>query len=144
QPAGIEQTVLADFIAQGWLERHIRQTRPRYVERQQALVAAIRDEMPDLLEASPSGAGMYLIAWLRNGITGAAATSAADGAGVAVVPLSRFSIGPLERDGLVLGYGAYDVDQIREATKALARELRGISSRMRETPARRSHAAHRG
>jgi GntR family transcriptional regulator/MocR family aminotransferase len=137
QPPGVEQAVLADFIVQGWLERHIRQTRLRYVERQQALVAAICEEMPDLLDASPSGAGMYLIAWLRNGMTGAAATSAAEAAGVSVLPLSRFSLGPLGRDGLVLGYGAYDVGQIRAAVKTLSRALGGIMTPARQRARRR-------
>lgn len=78
------------------------------------------------MEALPSAAGMYLVAWLRKGITGTASTQAANAAGVGVMPLSLFSIGPLVRDGLVLGYGAYDVGQIRTAVKALARALRGI------------------
>lgn len=132
QPPGVEQAVLADFIVQGWLERHIRQTRLEYVERQQALVDTICEEMPDLLEAPASGAGMYLIAWLRNGMTGAAATTAADVAGVSVVPLSRFSLRPLRRDGLVLGFGPYDVGQIRTAVKTLSRALRGITTPERQ------------
>jgi len=136
QTAGVDQAVLADFISQGWLERHIRQTRLRYLERQQVLVDAIRNEMPDLLQVTPSGAGTYLVAWLSHGITGTAATSAANAAGVGVVPLSFFSIGPLTRDGLVLGYGAYDVRQIRAAVKALSGALRGIQS------AARRHTSH--
>ena len=136
QPAGVEQLVLADFIAQGALERHIRQTRLRYLERQEVLVDAIREEMPDVLEASPSGAGMYLVAWLRDGMTGATAASAADAAGVATVALSRFFIGPVRRDGLVLGYGAYDVGQIRAAVRTLSRALRAIRPAARQ-PARR-------
>lgn len=128
QPTGVEQAVLADFIGQGWLERHIRQTHPRYLERQLALVDSIREEMPDLLDTSPSGAGMYLIAWLKAGITDTTAAGAANAAGVAAVPLSRFGIGPLKRDGLVLGYGPYDVAQIHAAVKTLARALRGITT----------------
>jgi len=137
QPAGVEQLVLADFIAQGWLERHIRQTRARYLERQQVLVDSVREEMPDLLDASPSGAGMYLIAWLTEGMTGTMAAGAADAAGVAAVPLSRFFMGPLRRDGLVLGYGAYDVGEIRAAVKTLSRALRGIKATVPQRGRRR-------
>jgi len=131
QHAMVEQVVLADFITQGWLERHIRQTRLRYLERQQALVDAIRDEVPDLLEAAPSGAGMYLIAWLRDGLTDSAVAKSADAAGISVGTLSRFCIRPLRRDGLVLGYGAYDVGQIRAAVKTLSRALRGAKTAAR-------------
>jgi GntR family transcriptional regulator/MocR family aminotransferase len=132
QPAGVDQLVLADFIAQGWLERHIRQTRVRYLERQRALVDSIRQEIPELLDASPSDGGMYLVAWLKQGLTGATAANAADGAGVSSLPLSRFFIGPPRRDGLVLGYGAYDVPQIRTAVKTLSRALRDIKAVVRQ------------
>ena len=131
QHATVEQVVLADFITEGWLERHIRQTRLRYLERQQALVDAIRDEMPDLLEAVPSGAGMYLVAWLRGGLTDTAAATMANAAGVSVGTLSRFSVRPRRREGLVLGYGPYDVGQIRAAVKTLSRALRGARSAAR-------------
>lgn len=127
QPGSVEQLALADFIAQGWLERHIRQTRLCYLERQEALVESIRAEMPELLRVSPSGAGMYLTGWLGDGITDAAATRAADAIGVTVIPLSRCFIGPVKRDGLVLGYGPYDTEQIRTAVTSLARALRGIT-----------------
>jgi GntR family transcriptional regulator / MocR family aminotransferase len=128
QPAGIEQAVLADFITQGSLERHIRQTRERYAERERALVEAIHEEMPDLLDATPSGAGMYLTAWLRKPLTGVAAEAAADAAGVTAMSLSRCSSRPLKREGLVLGYGAYGVDRIQAAVKRLAEALRGVCS----------------
>ena len=137
QPVGVEQMVLADFIAHGWLERHIRQARLRYLERQQALLDSIREEIPDVLEASPSGAGMYLTAWLKKGISGATAASAADAVGVGVLPLGRFAAGPLRRDGLVLGYGAYDVPQIRLAVRTLSRALRGIKTAGRQRARRR-------
>jgi GntR family transcriptional regulator/MocR family aminotransferase len=39
QPAAIDRAVLADFVSEGWLERHIRQTRMRYMERRQCLIA---------------------------------------------------------------------------------------------------------
>jgi GntR family transcriptional regulator/MocR family aminotransferase len=129
QPAGgVEQLVLADFIAQGWLERHIRQNRGRYLERQQVLVDSIRQELPDLLEVSPTGAGMYLTAWLKNGINDVTAAQTADAVGVTVVPLSRLYIGPARREGLVLGYGAFDIEQIRAGIETLSRALRGLTT----------------
>jgi GntR family transcriptional regulator/MocR family aminotransferase len=129
QPAGgVEQLVLADFIAQGWLERHIRQNRARYLERQQVLVDSIRQELPDLLDVSPTGAGMYLTAWLKNGINDVTAAQTADAAGVTVVPLSRLYVGPARREGLVLGYGAFDIEQIRGGIKTLSRVLRGLTT----------------
>ena len=128
QPAAIDQAVLADFISEGWLERHIRQTRMRYMERQECLIEAIHEDMPDQLDASPAGAGMYLVAFLQKGISSGSVARVAETHGVGLVPLSLFSIKPLERDGLILGYGAYSVGQIRAAVKRLSRALREAGS----------------
>ena len=78
QPPAVDQAALAEFISEGWLERHIRQTRVRYMERQQCLIDAIREEMPDLLDVSPAGAGQYLVAYLKNGMTSTTAARVAE------------------------------------------------------------------
>jgi GntR family transcriptional regulator / MocR family aminotransferase len=124
QPAVIDQAVLAEFISEGWLERHIRQTRIRYLERQKALLTAIRVELPDILEASPGDAGLYLVAYIKNHLTSGRAARMAASHGVDVIPLSACSLGPLAREGLVLGYGEFTVEQIRESIQRLSKALR--------------------
>ena len=123
QPPGVDQAVLAEFISEGHLERHIRTTLRTYRERQEALVDAIQRERNGLLETSPTGIGMYLVAWLKPGVDDRAAARAAAAHGVDAIPLSAFSIMPLQRHGLVLGYSAYEVDQIRLAVKRLCASL---------------------
>ncbi len=88
QPAIADQAVLAEVVSEGWLEKHIRQTRIRYLERQRVLVNAIQSEMPDLLAAPASDAGMYLVAYLKNRITSVDAARRAAANGVDLVPLS--------------------------------------------------------
>ena len=127
QPSPVDQAALAEFVSEGLLERHIRQTRVRYMERQQCLIDAIREEMPDFLNVSPAGAGMYLVGYLKNGIASSAAAHAAETHGVGVVPLSLFSLKPFKPDGLILGYGAYTVGQIRMAVKQLSSALREVA-----------------
>jgi len=68
QPPGVEQAILAEFIRQGHLERFVRATLRTYRERKAALVDAINMHAKGLLETSPSGTGMYLVAWLNPGI----------------------------------------------------------------------------
>jgi GntR family transcriptional regulator/MocR family aminotransferase len=58
QPPGVEQAILAEFISQGHLERHLRATLRVYRERQEALTAAIQESGRGLLETSPTGTGM--------------------------------------------------------------------------------------
>ena len=127
QSGTIDQAVLAELLTEGWLERHIRQTRIRYLERQRALLDAIRTEMPDILEAAPSEAGMYLVAYIKKkGLTSSRAARWAAAHGVDVMPLSAFSIRPLAREGLVLGYGEFSVEEIRNAVRKLSRAFRDM------------------
>jgi GntR family transcriptional regulator/MocR family aminotransferase len=124
QPAIVDQAVLAEFISEGLFERHIRRTRVGYAERQEVLIKAIRDELPNIFDVAPNGAGMYLVAYLKNGLRSADAARRALAHNVAVVPLSSFSTRYLNRDGLVLGYGAYTPDEIREAVRRLSAAFR--------------------
>jgi len=128
QPPGVEQAILAEFINQGHLERFVRATLRAYRERQAALVDAIQTHAKGLLETSPSGTGMYLVAWLNPGVDDQAAARAAAAHGVDVIPLSTFCIKPLRRKGLVLGYSAYEVNRIGWAVKRLGAVLPQIQA----------------
>jgi GntR family transcriptional regulator / MocR family aminotransferase len=123
QPPGVEQATLAEFIAEGHLERHLRSTLRVYRERQEALVAAIKEHANGLLETSPTGTGMYLVAWLNPGVDGQSAAGLAANHGVDAIPLSTFCMRPLDRQGLVLGYSAYELNCIRAAVKKLSAAL---------------------
>jgi GntR family transcriptional regulator/MocR family aminotransferase len=98
------------------------------MERQRCLIDAIREEMPDLLRVSPAGAGMYLVGYLKNGMTSTCAARAAETHAVGTVPLSMMSLRPVKPDGLLLGYGAYTVGQIRIAVKQLSIALRDAAT----------------
>ena len=52
----IDQHAFADFIARGELDRHLRRMRARYRARRDALVEALRVELPEARSrASPPG-----------------------------------------------------------------------------------------
>ena len=120
----LEQAVLADFVAEGHFARHVRRMRRLYAERQQVLVAAVREELRDRVEIAPSPAGMHLVAWLRPGEDDQQVSASALQAGVEASPLSWYAESRLERGGLVLGWAAYPPDQIRRAVAMLATVLR--------------------
>jgi len=126
QPPGVEQAILAEFIREGHLDRFVRATLRTYRERQEALVDAILAHAKGLLETSPTGTGMYLVAWLNPGIDDQAVARAAAIDGVDVIPLSTFCIRPPRRSGLVLGYSAYEVNRLRLAVKQLCAALSKI------------------
>ena len=123
QPPGIDQAALAEFIADGHLERHVRLTLQIYRERYEALVDAIHEYGNGVLTTSSSGVGMYLVAWLPVGVDDRKAANVAEIAGVSAVPLSMFSVRRLQRGGLVLGYSAFDPQTIRIAVQRLCKAL---------------------
>jgi GntR family transcriptional regulator / MocR family aminotransferase len=128
QPPGIDQAALAEFIADGRLERHIRVTLQIYRERYEALLEAIRQYGAGVLEVSEHGGiGMYLVAWLPPGVDDRVAARIASAAGVDTVPLSNFALRKLRRNGLVLGYSAYHAKMIREAAQRLCDALLSVS-----------------
>ncbi|MGH3251568.1 MAG: aminotransferase class I/II-fold pyridoxal phosphate-dependent enzyme, partial [Trebonia sp.] len=117
----LPQLVLARLIATGELERHTRLARKRQRSRRDALLAALRERLP---EARVQGvaAGLHLLITFPQGLRGDDDTVLADrlrAAGVLVHPLSmhRQRPGP---PGLVLGYAAHSPGQLRDAAARIA------------------------
>jgi len=119
-----EQAVLADFISEGHFARHIRRMRALYQERQSVLVEAARRELDGLLEIRPSDGGMHLVGWLPIGVDDVKASERALAHGVYTRPLSSCSVAKVRRGGLLLGYAALTIPQIREGVSKLAQALR--------------------
>jgi GntR family transcriptional regulator/MocR family aminotransferase len=119
-----EQAALADFISQGHFARHIRRMRALYAERQAALVEAAARELAGKLEVHPADGGMHLVGWLPPGVDDVQAAERALAAGVSTRPLSSCAVARPPRGGLLLGYAALTVPQIREGVKKLAQALR--------------------
>lgn len=122
----LEQAVLADFIAEGHFSRHIRRMRGLYAERQAILVDAAQRELAGLLEVQPAEAGMHLVGWLPVGVDDVEASRRAAAHGVEAPPLSLYSLEPLQRSGLLLGYTAVGEREIREGVHRLAKALQAI------------------
>lgn len=71
-----------------------------------------------------SYAGMHLVGWLLDTITGSDTVAAATAHGVEVLPLSRYAMAPLSRDALLLGYAGFGPAAIRLGVTRLAAALR--------------------
>ncbi|HVP43614.1 MAG TPA: PLP-dependent aminotransferase family protein [Terriglobales bacterium] len=119
-----EQAVLADFISEGHFARHIRRMRALYAERQSALVETAGRELAGRLEVRPSDGGMHLVGWLPEGADDVKASEKALAQGVYTRPLSSCSASKVRRGGLLLGYAALTIPQIREGVRKLAQALR--------------------
>ena len=100
----LEQLALADFLARGELDRHLRRMRLRLRERRLALLAAVADAVPGA-RASGVPAGLFVLSRFRRARRGAAG-GRRGGRGVGVEALSwHRAPGGGGEPGLVLGYG---------------------------------------
>lgn len=116
----LEQSVIADFMNEGYFTRHIRRMRQLYAGRRAALVTALRQEFQGTLEVQAPEAGMHLVGWLPPGIDDRMASCQAAAHGVQTPPVSAFCLEPLQRGGLLLGYAAVNEREIAEGVHRLA------------------------
>jgi len=121
----LEQAVLADFIEEGHLARHIRRMRMLYMERNQMLVAEIEKQLGDTVQIVSAQAGMHLVCLLPAGVEDAIVWQEAARAGIASWPLSICYQRKPDRGGLILGYGGVDRKQIQDGVKKLAAVIQG-------------------
>jgi GntR family transcriptional regulator / MocR family aminotransferase len=120
----LEQAVLADFIREGHLARHIRRMRMIYLERNQMLVAEIQEQLGGTVEIVSTQAGMHLVCLLPAGVDDTMVWQRAAKVGIASWPLSICYQSKPQRGGLVLGYGGVDQKQIQDGVKRLAAIVR--------------------
>lgn len=97
------QLALADFIARGELERHLRRMRLRYAQRRRALLAALERGLPDW-RPSPTAGGLHGMVSLPDGVDEAALLTSAARRGVGLEGLSLHSYTGDCRPGVVLGH----------------------------------------
>jgi GntR family transcriptional regulator / MocR family aminotransferase len=115
----LEQAVLAEFIVEGHLARHIRRMRVLYLERQNVLLDCLRRELAGAIDVRMHDAGMHVVGWLPKGTRDSVISRRALELGVEAPSLTSYREKPGGRGGLVLGYAAYTEPQIRSAVKQL-------------------------
>jgi GntR family transcriptional regulator/MocR family aminotransferase len=118
----VGQLALADFIARGELERHLRRMRRRYEQRGQALLASFSRGLPD---CRPAGAmdGLHLMADLPGQVDEPALLGAAARRGVGLEGLSLHSYTGASEPGLVLGYGYMSEPAIERGAQLVGEAL---------------------
>ena len=116
----LDQAVMCDFLTDGHFGRHIRRMRELHAARAETLVGAIKSKLSGVIELPSTPAGISTIAWLKRGLNAESTSKAAAANGLEVVPLSRFTLTALKRQGLVLGFAPYDSSQIKDGVNRLA------------------------
>jgi GntR family transcriptional regulator/MocR family aminotransferase len=122
--AMLTQGVLAAFIREGHLARHLRRTRAIYDERRLAFLEHAKP-LDDLLALGPARGGMHVAALfkeaVRERIDERAVAARCARAGVEVHPLSRY--GTAEWKGLVFGFAVATPEASRRGLQVVRRAL---------------------
>jgi GntR family transcriptional regulator/MocR family aminotransferase len=102
-PPALDQLALADFVARGELDRHLRRMRLRYRERRRLLPAAVEQALPGS-RVIGAAAGLFALIRLAPGIDEHLLVRAAAAAGVWLEGLSTHARAD-DQAGIVLGFG---------------------------------------
>ncbi|MEO8484535.1 MAG: PLP-dependent aminotransferase family protein [Acidobacteriota bacterium] len=123
-PPAFDQLVVADLIAEGHYERHLRRTRAVCRERLEALQDAVARQRKGALRLRPVHAGLHAVADVADDVDMKRLASSAIAQGIELMPLSAYFTEPgVEPHAIVLGFGAVDVADIRKAVEKLARAI---------------------
>lgn len=115
------QATVEEFLAAGRFEPNLERARALLRARRDAIVAALREHLPDASFVTPDG-GYFIWIRLPDGLDGAAVARAASEHGVSFVPGASFGTGcdPYVR----LAFSSPPLDQLEEGVRRLAAACR--------------------
>ena len=119
----LEQAVLASFLAEGHLERHIRRMRVIYGRRREVLEQSLADEFGDRLRILGTQAGMHLMAEFQTQLSEDEVVRRARTEGVVVAGARPYYLAPMKECRLVLGYAPVGERALREGVRRLKRAI---------------------
>jgi GntR family transcriptional regulator/MocR family aminotransferase len=117
----ITQATVAEFLERGDLDRHLRRTRRSYRERRDALIGALRQQLPGLAAIGIS-AGLHVMVKLPDGVDASRVAATAAEHGIIVYALDHYQARPRpgEPPALVMGYSRLTPRQIEDGIRRLA------------------------
>jgi GntR family transcriptional regulator/MocR family aminotransferase len=122
QSPGAAQDVLARFIADGHLLRHLRRMRELYRERQGAMIHNLIRATGGAIAPAPSAQGMHLAFEIGERARDTELSQRAEAAGVQLAPISLYCI-EAKRRGWLFGYAGYGEAALARAARVLARQM---------------------
>jgi GntR family transcriptional regulator/MocR family aminotransferase len=114
----VGQLALADFIARGELDRHIRRMRLRYERRREALLTALERWLPDA-RVSGAHAGLFELVLLPETVDESRLLRAAAERGVGAEGLALHRFAADGAPGVLLGYGFLSEPAIEQGLRLL-------------------------
>lgn len=115
----VEQMVLSEFMQRGLLASHIRRMRKLYRARQLQLIAGLRDMLGTGLSFIGTETGLHLTLQLTGEADDVSLAHQAEQADVVVRPLSPYFATRQRRQGLLLGFAAFNQKEIENGLDRL-------------------------
>jgi len=118
------QTVVAGFIQDGHLRRHVRRMLGIYKRRRQQVLDSIRGELSEWLTPVPSLYGMHVAAAAHSPVDLDRVAEESLAENVKLHAFSRYYLGPQTRQGLIFGFGTAGLSEIAGGISRLRKLLR--------------------
>lgn len=121
----LQQAGLYEFLRRGGLEKHLRASRAAYLERMEAMLAALTREFSDIASWPSSDGGFSVFVTLNEPVDTRALLPRAREAGVMYVPGDVFYPDGRGRSSFRLGFSRLTPERIFEGVARLSRVFRG-------------------
>jgi GntR family transcriptional regulator/MocR family aminotransferase len=130
------QHALAQLMATGEYDRHIRRMQKLYRGRRQVLLGALKRHLGAAVEVMGASAGLHVVVWFPKvppeGVPALVEACAARGVGV--YPIGGHATRRLRHAGLILGYGLTEATQIERGIELLAAAYQEVSATVSRSP----------
>ncbi len=124
------QHTLAQLMATGEYDRHIRRMQKLYRSRRHLLLGALKRHLGEVAEVMGASAGLHVVVWFPKWpperVTALVEACAARGVGV--YPIGGHATRRLRHAGLILGYGLTEAPQIERGIELLAAAYQDVAA----------------
>ncbi len=116
----VTQRVLAEFMAKGHWQRHMRRIVSDSKKVHDLLTGEIRSRLGKGVSIIGNNAGLHFLMEVHNGMNEAELIASAKAQGVMVYPTSQYHCGiPDKKNRVLIGFGGFDADDIPESVRLL-------------------------
>ncbi len=122
------QQMLAAFISNGHLDRHIRRMRQQYAQKRHTLAHTLAP-IAHLAQLRGLEAGLHAYLELRSDLNALLVAQLARKRGVLVTTLDAYYFGTPDRSGLLLGYGSLEIPDIIRGATVLTEVIEHVAAR---------------
>jgi len=116
----LTQAAIADFITEGYFERHLSQLRQIYGHRRQALVTALEQFLPEQVSFAEVAAGLHVMLYLSANCEETAVIQQAAALDIGVYPGAPYHLQHPAPPSLLLGFSGLSEPEIEEGIRRLA------------------------